>query len=161
MYALTHNLWLNKNLTKKVLPNVNENNRCFRFFSVYVKKGYPTVWRWKFFFTNFYYFQECEPRVIISEILFHEWNEFHIYRQTIEFSVYYIFLVFFNMFLSNLRHFVQNMTWRHNCLLSSSQCENNSQWRYNFYFTDKTRYFMIKNVCYIHTCIALQSTMQC
>ena len=134
MYALTHNYsnspirktktWLKRSFqtstkTKDSLLDI----LSFLFCICKERISNGLTMKMENFFTNFYYFQECEPRVIISEILFHEWNEFHIYRQTIEFSVYYIFLAFFHMFLSNLSHFVQNMTWRHNCLLSS-HCES-------------------------------------
>lgn len=50
----------------------------------------------------------------IKTILSHECNEFNIRRQLISFAV---FLWFLNLFPSNLRHFMQYMTWRYNSFL--------------------------------------------
>ena len=90
----------------------------------------------------FYIFTKAKHEWKCDEILSHEWNNFYIQSQNMEFSVYYIFGFFLLISFKTSRCCMQYMMWRHNRLLFSfceniSQCENYSLRRYHFYSLDK------------------------
>ena len=110
------------------------------------------VWRWIWYSfhewdRNFYIFTSTknELKNFTKKILFHEWNKFHNHSPKLWFFSFLYFLWALNTFLSNLRHYMQCMTWRHSNLLFP-HCENNTFERYNFYFIDKTRYLSAEKV---------------
>jgi hypothetical protein len=66
----------------------------------------------------------------IIKILSHEWNKFHIHLQSIEFSIYYIFFCFSNIFVWNLKRFIAFT--QHNVIIKNMTSQSVllfSQWK--------------------------------
>ena len=97
---------------------------------------------------DFLYFINCKAGVKILKLLSHEWNKFRLQRQKHSF---YLNFLYFNIFFGFWTCFFQildtaSRTWSDVTIAFHFHCENNSQWKYNFYSMDKTRYFTAENI---------------